>query len=264
MYSLQQVIEDRKRRYLNGEKADDSSRYKSLLEVLLKLHIEDKALDEEGVVQEVVTFIIAGHDTVATTIKWALYLIGLHPEVQREDSPRSGQRARRRRRETAFGGRSQRSQVSGLRFEGGYTIPKGASAIVMTYFLHRDEDVFLIRRNLIQKGRWFGEMEVKTMVCYILRTFSLHSLDSRDKNVTCHEHNSPVVSARSHQVSTEMQQQQQVTTSIFLFLSSIDSTAHGWPSHSEELFPTQSLSLRLIFQLVALKIVRYTSSWAEA
>ncbi|GIX83600.1 cytochrome P450 4V2 [Caerostris extrusa] len=52
------VIDERKRRYLNGEKADDSSRYKSLLEVLLKLHIKDQALDEEGVIQEVVTFII--------------------------------------------------------------------------------------------------------------------------------------------------------------------------------------------------------------
>ncbi|GIX83599.1 cytochrome P450 4V2 [Caerostris extrusa] len=66
----------------------------------------------------------------------------------------------------------------------GYTVPKGASNIVMTYFLHRDENVFLIRSNLIQKGffqrtkkipefayvpfgagprncigRWFGEME---------------------------------------------------------------------------------------------------------
>ncbi|GIY07457.1 cytochrome P450 4V2 [Caerostris extrusa] len=51
------VIEDRKRRYLN-------------------------ALDEEGVKREVDTFIIAGHDTVAATIKYALYLIGHHPEVQ--------------------------------------------------------------------------------------------------------------------------------------------------------------------------------------
>ncbi|GIX68704.1 hypothetical protein CEXT_580121 [Caerostris extrusa] len=51
-------------------------------------------------------------------------------------------------------------------------------------------------------GRWFGEMEVKTMVCHILRNFSLHSLDSRDKvlpimNITLQS------SARSHQVSTE-------------------------------------------------------------
>ncbi|GIY99736.1 cytochrome P450 4c3 [Caerostris extrusa] len=34
-------------------------------------------------------------------------------------------------------------------------------------------------RNCI--GRIFGEMEVKVLVCHILRSFSLHSLDSRDK-----------------------------------------------------------------------------------
>ncbi|GIY85571.1 cytochrome P450 4V2 [Caerostris extrusa] len=89
----------------------------------------------------------------------------------------------------------------------GYTLPKGASAVVITYFLHRDEDVFpdsekfdperfspenrvnipefayipfaAGSRNCI--GRWFGEMEVKTMVCHILRNFSIHSVDSRDK-----------------------------------------------------------------------------------
>ncbi|GIY85574.1 cytochrome P450 4V2 [Caerostris extrusa] len=54
-----EVIQERKQRYLNGEKGDDSIKYKSLLEVLLKLHIEDQALDEKGVRQEVDTFIIA-------------------------------------------------------------------------------------------------------------------------------------------------------------------------------------------------------------
>ncbi|GIY17767.1 hypothetical protein CEXT_677881 [Caerostris extrusa] len=29
-------------------------------------------------------------------------------------------------------------------------------------------------------GKGFGEMEVKVLVCHILRNFSLHSLDSRD------------------------------------------------------------------------------------
>ncbi|GIZ00938.1 cytochrome P450 4V2, partial [Caerostris extrusa] len=34
-------------------------------------------------------------------------------------------------------------------------------------------------RNCI--GRVFGEMEVKVLVCYILKNFTLHSLDSRDQ-----------------------------------------------------------------------------------
>ncbi|GIX78238.1 cytochrome P450 4V2, partial [Caerostris darwini] len=223
------IIEERKRRYLNGEKADDSSKYKSLLEVLLKLHIEDQALDEKGVRQEVDTFIVAGHDTVAATIKWALYMIGHHPEVQEKIHQEV---------DSVFEGNGDKplsvDDLSDLKYLDcvlkecnriypsvplfgrhifeetkicGYTAPKGASAIVMTYFLHRDEDVFpdpekfdpdrflpenkqnipefayvpfgAGPRNCV--GRWFGEMEVKTMACHILRNFSLHSLDSRDK-----------------------------------------------------------------------------------
>ncbi|GIX78243.1 cytochrome P450 4V2 [Caerostris darwini] len=223
------IIDERKRRYLNGEKADDSSRYKSLLEVLLKMHVEDQALDEEGVRQEVDTFIIAGHDTAAAAIKWALYLIGLHPEVQEKihqelDNLFEGDEDRHLSVDDLndlkyldcvlkecnrlypsvpqFG-----RQISEETKICGYTIPKGASANVMTYFLHRDEDVFpdpekfdperffpenknkvpecayvpfgAGPRNCI--GRFFGEMEVKTIVCHTLRNFTLHSLDSRDK-----------------------------------------------------------------------------------
>ncbi|GIX78208.1 cytochrome P450 4V2 [Caerostris darwini] len=226
------IIEERKRRYLNGEKSDDSTKYKSLLEVLLKLHIEDQALDEKGVRQEVDTFIVAGHDTVATTIKWTLYLIGLHPEVQEKihqevDSVLEGDADRplsvddlsdlkyldcvlkecnRLYPSVPQFGRSISEDTKIC----GYTAPKGASAIVMTYFLHRDEDVFPDpekfdpdrflpeNKNKIPEfayvpfgagarhciGRWFGEMEVKTMMCHILRNFTLHSLDSRDKMLT--------------------------------------------------------------------------------
>ncbi|GIY37100.1 cytochrome P450 4V2 [Caerostris darwini] len=226
------IIEERKRRYLNGEKADDSTKYKSLLEVLLKLHIEDRALDEEGVKREVDTFIVAGHDTVAATIKFALYLIGHHPEVQEKI---------RQEIDSVFEGDADRplsvDDLSDLKYLEcvlkecnriypsvpmfgrhiseetklcGYSAPKGASAIVMTYFLHRDPEFFPDpekfdpdrflpeNKNKIPEcayvpfgagprhciGRWFGEMEVKTMVCHILRNFSLHSLDSRDKVLT--------------------------------------------------------------------------------
>ncbi|GIY08405.1 cytochrome P450 4V2 [Caerostris extrusa] len=76
------IIKERKLRYMNGETIDVSRRPKCLLDVLLKLHIEDQVLDEEGVRQEVDTFISAGHDTSAAAVKWTLYLIGLYPEVQ--------------------------------------------------------------------------------------------------------------------------------------------------------------------------------------
>ncbi|GIY81525.1 cytochrome P450 4c3 [Caerostris darwini] len=73
------IIKERKLRCMNGEMGDDS---RCLLDVLLKLHIEDRVLDEEGVRQEVDTFISAGHEITAIAVKWTLYLVGLHPEVQ--------------------------------------------------------------------------------------------------------------------------------------------------------------------------------------
>ncbi|GIY15154.1 cytochrome P450 4c3 [Caerostris extrusa] len=151
------IIEERKQRYLNGETAEDSSRYKSLLEVLLKLHIEDQVLDEEGVRQEVDTFIIAGHDTVATTIKWTLYLIGLHPEVQEKihqelDSVLEGDAQRPlsvddlsdlKYLDCVLKNKLFRMKINNYsKIMRWLYAPKGASAIVMTYFLHRDEEVF--------------------------------------------------------------------------------------------------------------------------
>ncbi|GIX83978.1 hypothetical protein CEXT_658901 [Caerostris extrusa] len=88
----------------------------------------------------------------------------------------------------------------------GCKIPKRTTVIVSPFLVHRDEDVcFPIQRSLIRTdfyrktariflsartflllgprncmGRVFGEMEVKVLVCHILRSFSLHSLDSRE------------------------------------------------------------------------------------
>ncbi|GIY23004.1 cytochrome P450 4V2 [Caerostris darwini] len=76
------IIKERKLKNMNGKIGDDSRRSKYLLDVLLKLHIEDQVLDGDGVRQEVDTFILAGHETVAVAVKWALYLIGMYPEVQ--------------------------------------------------------------------------------------------------------------------------------------------------------------------------------------
>ncbi|GIY54988.1 cytochrome P450 4V2 [Caerostris extrusa] len=169
---------------------DDSRRPKCLLDVLLKLHIEDQVLDEEGVRQEVDTFIVAvctlryrRRYTKSWTVYWELTARVL------------------------FGRRSERTHLPGLRSKGGYTIPKRAHVVVSPFLVHRDEDVFSDpekfdperflpeNRNHIPEcayipfaagprnciGRIFGEMEVKVLVCHILRKFSLHSLDSRDQ-----------------------------------------------------------------------------------
>lgn len=45
---------------------------------------EGHALDARGVRDEIVTFIVAGHETVASALTWAWGLLAEHPQIQRE------------------------------------------------------------------------------------------------------------------------------------------------------------------------------------
>ncbi|GBN09859.1 Cytochrome P450 4c3, partial [Araneus ventricosus] len=89
----------------------------------------------------------------------------------------------------------------------GYLIPKGTTCVVFLYFLHRDEDVFpepdkfdpdrFLPENSCNIpeygyipfsagtrsciGYKFAEIEMKTVICSILRNFTIESLDERDK-----------------------------------------------------------------------------------
>ncbi|GIY08404.1 cytochrome P450 4c3 [Caerostris extrusa] len=204
---------------------------KCLLDVLLKLHIEDQVLDEEGVRQEVDTFISAGHETVAVAVKWALYLIGLYPEVQEKlhqelDSllgvgskgPLSVAELNEMKYLECVLKECNRiyppvpiiarniTEETGISFFRWLHSTKRTQVIVSPLLVHRDEDVFpdpekfdperFLPENSAHIpecayipfaagprgciGRVFAEMEVKILVCHILRNFSLHSLDSRD------------------------------------------------------------------------------------
>ena len=37
---------------------------------------------EEGILDELVTFMLAGHETTATALTWAWYLLARHPEAK--------------------------------------------------------------------------------------------------------------------------------------------------------------------------------------
>ncbi|GIX77503.1 cytochrome P450 4c3 [Caerostris extrusa] len=165
-----------------------------------------------------------GHDTVAVTVKWALYLIGLYPEVQEKihqelDSVLGAdskgplsvgelnefkclecvlKECNRLYPPGALIGRKISEDISIC----GYTIPKRAHVVVSLFLVHRDEVVFpdpekfdpdrFLPENSTHIpecsyipfaagprgciGRVFAEMEVKVLVCHILRSFSLHSL----------------------------------------------------------------------------------------
>ncbi|GBN49660.1 Cytochrome P450 4C1 [Araneus ventricosus] len=223
------IIQEKKKRYLRGEKEQNCGKRKALLDMLLERHIEAGELGEEDIREEVDTFALAGHETVSTTIIWTLYLIGLHPEIQAKiheelDRVFGGDFARPISEEDL----SQLQYLERVLKETnrlcpavplfgrnipetteicGQTLPKGTSCIVLTYFLHRDEEVFpnpekfdpdrfspekclkipelayvpfgAGPRNCI--GQRFALMEIKTLVSSILRNFTIESLDPRDK-----------------------------------------------------------------------------------
>ena len=56
---------------------------KAFLDYLLEENIKDEnVIDEQGIQEEVDTFMFGGHDTTATSIVWAIYFLGLHQDVQ--------------------------------------------------------------------------------------------------------------------------------------------------------------------------------------
>lgn len=118
-------------------------------------------LSSKEIQDELVTFLLAGHETTSNTLAWALHLVSRHPEVERalteeldrvlggrlpgpEDIDKLGLAdriikesmrlyppayvlARRAARETRIGQ---------------YTVPRGSEVVVWIYFTHRDPRYF--------------------------------------------------------------------------------------------------------------------------
>ncbi|KAF8796531.1 Cytochrome P450 4V2 like protein [Argiope bruennichi] len=225
----EKVIREKKERYLSLGPETDKGKRQALLDVLLHLHLVDHELTEEDVKHEVDTFALGGHDTAAVTVSWALYLIGLYPDIQAkvdEELDRIfGENIDKDITENDLNdlyyldcviketlrlypavpmfGRHVEEDTTIC----GYTIPKGASCFVLSYFLHRDEDVFpdpekfdpdrfspenLIKipefayvpfsagpRNCI--GYRLAMMEIKILLATILKNFTIESLEERHK-----------------------------------------------------------------------------------
>ncbi|CAL1289029.1 unnamed protein product, partial [Larinioides sclopetarius] len=223
------IIREKRECYLTGETDTHDGKKKALMDLLMQKHFETEELGEEDIREEVDTFAIAGHETTATSIVWALFLIGLYPNVQAKLNEEINQ---------IFGTDAQRHvterDLQDLQYLDcvlkesnrlyttvpiivrqakedtalcGYVIPKGTSVAVLTYFLHRDENVFpdpdAFKPERFQPenitnippcayipfsvgprkciGYKFAEMEMKVIMCSILRNFTIESLDERSK-----------------------------------------------------------------------------------
>ncbi|XP_054707900.1 cytochrome P450 4V2-like [Uloborus diversus] len=55
---------------------------KAFLEMMINYHLKDSSFTLDDIQEEVDTFMAAGHDTTALTVRWAIYLLGLHQDVQ--------------------------------------------------------------------------------------------------------------------------------------------------------------------------------------
>ncbi len=59
------------------------SKAKDVLSLLLMLQEdEDERFPDEAIRNEIVTFVLAGHETTATALTWACYLLAKHPHIQ--------------------------------------------------------------------------------------------------------------------------------------------------------------------------------------
>lgn len=68
------LVAERRR---SGHRAD-------LIQALVDARDEEtgEAMNDEEIVDNLLTFIAAGHETTALTLTWTLYLLGLHPEIE--------------------------------------------------------------------------------------------------------------------------------------------------------------------------------------
>ncbi|CAL1296477.1 unnamed protein product [Larinioides sclopetarius] len=219
------MIEETKKMYLSGERKFSNGKRKALIDVLLEKHLKTKEFTEKDVREEVNTFIAAGHETIGIAAMWAIYLIGRHPEVQAKlheeiDHVFGNDRERpvteRDLKDLQYmncvlkeSGRIYPTVPSFARHVPedtkicGYTVPKDTTCFIVTYLLHRDEEVFPDpekfdpdrfsvenrvnipefayipfsggARNCI--GYKFAEMELGTLICSILRNFTVESLN---------------------------------------------------------------------------------------
>jgi len=77
------IIQQRKQQLASDMSGVVSKKYQDLLDMLLKAKDGDgQGLTDEEILDEVTTFMFAGHDTTSSSLSWILYDLACHPEYQ--------------------------------------------------------------------------------------------------------------------------------------------------------------------------------------
>jgi cytochrome P450 len=152
---VQRIIDQRRR---------DPARHDDLLAMLLEAAaVGEGAISDKQIRDEVVTMMLTGHETVATSLAWTWYLISQHPEVERklaaeleevlegrepvfDDLPKlvyTGRIIKEAMRLYPPGWLVSREAISDCELAG-YRIAAGTQVAMSQWTLHRD-------------GRWFAD-----------------------------------------------------------------------------------------------------------
>ena len=161
-----------------AERRRSGTDHGDLLSMLLLTRDESGAgMTDAQVCDEALTMILAGHETTANTLAWALSLLGRHPEIAQALEDEVGR---------VLGGRAAglaelpqlqltdqvikeslrlyppapvfTREPIGATTLGGYEIPEGAILVTAPYFLHRDPRYF-VEPLRFWPERWAGGLE---------------------------------------------------------------------------------------------------------
>ncbi|KAM8940238.1 cytochrome P450 4V2 [Pelodytes ibericus] len=161
--------EEMKKSDLTSGQTDDSKEHKpkkrnAFLDMLLRAKDDaGNGLSHMDIREEVDTFMFEGHDTTAAALNWSLFLLGSHPEAQREvhkeldstfgqsDRPATTDDLKKLRYLEAVIKEALRLYPSVPFFARTITedctirdfkVPKGVNVVVVPYALHRDTEYF--------------------------------------------------------------------------------------------------------------------------
>jgi cytochrome P450 len=149
-----------RQRRSNGQSTDDLST-DDLLSALLRVQDESGVMPDEQLRDEVMTLLLAGHETTAVSLSWAWYLLAQHPEMEKKLWSEF---------RDVLGGRSPTTQdLPKLHYTervvkevmrlyppawaivrnslrdceiGGYRVPAGATLMMSQWVMHRDPRYF--------------------------------------------------------------------------------------------------------------------------